>query len=435
MSRFPLTPLRLTLATLAATSLLLSACTEPAPTLPGVNPATGAVPPPAAPDTGRTSGPVALLVPLSGPLATIGQSIEQAVKLAFTAPGAPALDVRDTAGTPQGAAAAAQAAIAAGDGLILGPLTKDDTQAVASIAHAANVNVLAFTNDDSVAAPGVWPLGITPGQQVRRVVSYAANNGRTRTAAILPESPYGHLMGIALQAQAQQLGEPSPQIGYFSNSFASLTRTVRNVSDFDSRGAGIQARIRAARELDNQAGRIAAAKLSRQPVPPPPFDALLVGATGEQLAEIGTLLPYYEAAPPQIQLLGPALWERDAAAMASHSSLRGALYAAPDVSLGRGFEQKFQSIYGNPPPSRVDNIGFDAGAIAVLAAGNGGFTAENLTNPTGFSGTDGVFRLGADGHVQRGLAVFKIEPGGPQIVSPAPSELPPAPVPTAPPTS
>ncbi|MDE8347706.1 MAG: penicillin-binding protein activator, partial [Acidocella sp.] len=110
--------------------------------------------------------------------------------------------------------------------------------------------------------------------------------------------------------------------------------------------------------------------------------------------------------------------------MASHAALRGALYAAPDNSLSAGFQQKFQSIYGAMPLSSVDNIGFDAGAIAVLAAREGGFTTQILANPTGFSGTDGVFRLDDNGHVQRGLAVFKVEPGGPQIVSPAPTQLP-----------
>ncbi|MDX5930811.1 penicillin-binding protein activator [Acidiphilium acidophilum] len=438
MSRHLLTPLRLALATAAATSLLLSGCTEPAPGLPGL-PMSGATaePPSAIPDTGRTSGPVALLLPLSGPFAPIGQSIKQAVQLAFSAPGAPPLDIRDTGGTPQGAAAAASAAIAAGDGLILGPLTKSDTQAVASVAHAANVNVIAFTNDETVAAPGVWPLGITPGQQVSRVVSYAADHGRTRTAAILPDNAFGRLMGASLEAQAQNLGEPSPNIGYFDNSFQSLTHTVRSISAFDSRGASIEAQIRAARDQDDQAGRIRAAKLEREPIPPPPFDALLVGATGEQLAEVGTLLPYYEAGPPQIQLLGPSLWAHDATAMATHDSLRGAVYAAPDPSLGLAFDQKFQSTYGSAPPG-IDKIGFDAGAIAVLAAREGGYTMQVLTNPSGFTGTDGVFRLDPDGHVQRGLAVFKVEPGGPQIVSPAPATLPPPTnqeEPAAPPTS
>lgn len=434
MSRRVLTPVRPALATAAAMSLLLASCTEPAPTLPGVVPESGANQTLPVRNSGQPSSPVALLVPLSGPRAAIGQSLEQSVKLAFSAPGAPALDVRDTGGTPQGAAAAAQAAIAAGDGLILGPLTKPDTQAVVPIAHAANINILAFTNDETVAAPGVWPLGISPGQQVRRVVSYAADQGRTRTAAILPEDAYGQLMGSALQTQARQLGEPVPNIGYFGQSFVSLTKTVRSVTDFDTRGAGIEAEIRAARAQDDQAGRIAAAKLERQPIPPPPFDALLVGATGEQLAEIGTLLPYYEATPPQIQLLGPALWSGDAIAMANHGTLRGAVYAGPDPALGQVFEQKFQSIYGNPPPSGVDNVAFDAGAIAVLASRQGGFTAQVLTNPTGFSGTDGVFRLNPNGEVQRGLAVFKVEPGGPQIVSPAPTDLPPPQL-TAPPTS
>lgn len=431
MSRRALTPLTLTLATVLASSLFLASCSEPMPGLPGLGPV-GMMPPGEMPNAGKTSGPVALLVPLSGPLAPIGQSIEQSVKLAFAAPGAPALDVRDTGGTPQGAAAAAQAAIAAGDGLILGPLTAGDTQAVAPIARAANVNVLAFTNDETVGAPGVWPLGISPGQQVRRVMSYAADHGRTRAAAILPDNAYGRMMASALRAKANALGEPSPRIGYFGHSFASLTQTVRSVSAFDSRGAGIEAKIRAARDRDNEAGRLIAAKLERQPIPPPPFDALLVGATGEQLAEVGTLLPYYEAGPPQVQLLGPALWARDARAMATHGSLLGAIYAAPDPSLGLAFVQKFEARYGGSAPPGIDKVGFDAAAIAVLVSREGGYTDRVLTNPEGFSGADGVLRLDPNGHVQRGLAVFKIEPGGPQTVSPAPTSLPP---PAAPPIS
>lgn len=386
-------------------------------------------------NAGQTGGAVALLVPLSGKYAAIGQSIEQSVKLAFSAPGSPRLDVHDTGGTPSGAIAAAKAAIGNGDGLFLGPLTKEDTKAITPVTQSANINVLAFTNDSSVARPGVWPLGISPGQQVRRVVSYAINHGRTRTAALLPEGAYGQLMSAALNQEAQALGTPAPRIQYFSPSFSSLNQGVRSVSDFDSRGASIEAKIRAARDLDNQTGRTLAAKLQREPIPPPPYDALLIGATGGQLAEIQNFLPYYDSGPPQVQILGPALWAHDAAAMATHEALRGALYAAPDPSMGSGFIQKFQATYGNAPVSGIDKVGFDAGAIAVLASREGGYTINVLTNPSGFTGADGVLRLNPDGHVQRGLAVFKVESGGPQIVSPAPQDLPPPTAPAAPPTS
>ena len=350
--------------------------------------------------------------------------MDQAAHLAFASPGAPHLDVRDTGGTPAGAAEAAQAAIAAGDGLILGPLTKDETAAVAPIAQKANVNMLAFTNDETLDAPGLWTLGISPGQQVRRVIGFTAQRGRTRTAAILPENAFGQIMATALRKETQRLGEPSPKVGFYQNGdFSSLTATVRSVADFNGRGAGLEARIRAARDQDDQAGRILAAKLSREPIPPPPFDTLLLGATGEQLAEMGTLLPYFDVGAPAVQLVGPMLWAHDATSMASHDGLRDALYAAPDPASRAAFVQKFEQAYGGTAPRSVDDVAFDGAAIAVLAAHEGGFTTRVLTNPTGFLGTDGVLVLLANGHVRRGLAVFKVAPGGPTIVSPAPLTL------------
>lgn len=427
MSRTTLTPVALVLATLAA--LALAGCsTAPRSTATG-----GAVPSaPLAARATRTHGPVALLVPLTGPYGGIGHSIEQAVKLAFSAPGAPRLDVENTGGTATGAASAAQNAIGKGAGLILGPLTMVETRAVTPIAQSAGVNVLAFTNDDSMARPGVWPLGISPDQQVGRVVSYAIESGRTRTAAILPDDQFGRLMATALRRTTTRLGAPPPRIGYYSSSFSSLNATTRNISQFDSRGAGLMARIRAARDQDSAAGRRLAAKLRSEPVPPPPFDSLLLGATGEDLAELQTFLPYYEAGPPQVQLMGPALWSSRAKAMATHEVLRGAIYAAPDPAAGLPFDQKFQATYGGAMPPSIDKVAFDAAAISVLAAHEGGFKTAVLTESRGFSGTDGPLRLLPNGHVERGLAVFRIEPDGPKVVSPAPQTLPsPAPSPNA----
>jgi hypothetical protein len=46
-----------------------------------------------------------------------------------------------------------------------------------------------------------------------------------------------------------------------------------------------------------------------------------------------------------------------------------------------------------------------------------------LTEPSGFTGTDGVLQLEPNGKVQRGLAVFEIAPTAPTISSPAPTTL------------
>jgi branched-chain amino acid transport system substrate-binding protein len=360
---------------------------------------------------------VALLLPLTGSMASLAQPMQQAAQLAMNTPGAPALDVKDTGGTPDGAAAAARAAIADGVGLILGPLTSSETAAVAPVARAANVPVLAFTNDPAQAQPGVWTLGITPAQQVRRLVGAAQGQGKTRFAALLPANDFGRVMGEALTqaTSAQQL--PPPDVRQYSPGMASINQAVRDLSGYASRRGPIDAQIRAAREAGTPEGRKQAQELARSSIPPAPFDALLLGDTGESLSEIAAMLPYYDIDRGSVRILGPALW---ASPSSGSRQMGGAWYAAPDPAARTAFEQAYSDKYGGSPPPLAD-LAYDAAAIARVAAGQGGFSPAALAQPAGFAGVDGWLGLQDDGHVRRGLAVFEIQRGGPQIVDPAPT--------------
>lgn len=364
------------------------------------------------------SGQVAILLPLSGPHADIGQPMLQAAKLALDAPDAPALDVRDTTGTPDGAAAAARAAIAAGDGLILGPLTSAETAAVAPIARAAGVAMLAFTNDPAQAQPGVWVLGITPGQQVRRLVTAVQGDGKTRIAALLPNNDFGRAMATALTQAAAARSLPPPDIRQYEPTMASINETARDLSDFAHRRGPIDAQIRAARAEGTAEGRRKAQELTREPIPPPPFDALLLGDTGEPLAEVAAVLPYYDIDASLVRILGPALW---ASTGSGGGQIIGAWYAAPDPAARAAFEQAYMAKYGAAPPPLSD-LAFDAAAIARVLASHGGYSARTLAQPNGFAGVDGWLALQPDGSVRRGLAVFEFQRGGgSQMLAPAPT--------------
>jgi branched-chain amino acid transport system substrate-binding protein len=412
----------------------LAGCAQPYPTSnnfnTGLPPLPGQLPPPpgcgnTAPEgtTGKTGGAVALLVPLTGDLAPVGQALENAAKLAFPAGDTASLDVRDTGGTAAGATAAAQAAIANGDGLILGPLTSGEAHAVAPIAQAADVNVLPFTNDSSVSAPGIWPLGISPDQQVKRALAAASAAGRTQVAALLPDDDFGHALGTALQTETAALGEPAPSITFFDDGFSAINQALRDVSDFADRGAGLEAEIKAAKNEDSAAGNEKARELSRQQAPAPPFNALFIGSfNGGELAEMATLLPFYSVNQPQVQFIGPANWAGISAQLGRNGVFNGSIYAAPDPAAASAFDAKYSTTYGAAPPAIAD-VAFDAAAIAHLLAGEGGFTSNLLTNPSGFTGADGVLQLDPDGQVQRGLAVFEVSPSGATITSPAPASL------------
>ena len=358
---------------------------------------------------------VAILLPLSGARADLGQAMLHGAQLALDGPDAPLLDAKDTGGTPDGAAAAAQSAIAAGAGLILGPLTSAETAAVAPIARAANVAVLAFTNDPSQAQPGVWTLGITPGQQVRRLVAAAQAQGKSQFAALLPENDFGHVMAQALNQATASNGAAPPNVRFYSPGMQAINVATRDLSGYASRRGPIDAQIHAARALGTPEGRHQAQELAKSGIAPPSFNTLLLADSGEALAEIASLLPYYDIDRSAVQIIGPALWSSPSSGA---SQFRGAWYAAPDPAARGNFEQAYAAKYGGGPPPLAD-LAYDAASIARVLASHG-YSVGTLTQPSGFVGADGWFALLSDGQVRRALAVFSIDRGGPQMVEPAP---------------
>jgi len=104
------------------------------------------------------------------------------------------------------------------------------------------------------------------------------------------------------------------------------------------------------------------------------------------------------------------------------AALDGGWYAAPDSAGYRNFAQRYRARYMQDPV-RTATLAYDA--VALIAAlvktqGPQRFSPETLTNPSGFSGIDGLFRFRADGTNERGLAVLRVTSSGPQIISPAP---------------
>jgi branched-chain amino acid transport system substrate-binding protein len=367
------------------------------------------VPPPA-------GSRIALLAPLTGTYAAAAPAIVNAVKLGL-GPAAASLDVLDTGSTAQGAAAAAQRAIADGAGLIIGPLTDTEASAVAPVTQPAHVDVLSLTSDSSVARPGLWTLGITPAAQVQALAQAASAQGHGTIAALLPQSPLGDAMGRALQADAASATVQT----YAAGSFSSMNGALRSLSGYSARRGPIDSQIKQLRGSHTVAGRQEAARLARSPIPPAPFNALLVAETGSGLGELASLLPYYDVNPGPVLVLGPGLWAANPGVV-SGAGFKGALYAAPDPAAAAEFMASYSSAYGGPP-APLAAIAFDAGAIARVTTVSGQINQAALTNPSGFSGADGVLVLDPDGTVRRGLAVFQVGAGDAQIVQPAPKSL------------
>ena len=129
---------------------------------------------------------VGFLLPLSGRHKAVGQALMNAAQLALFDVSGEKFDlvVRDTAGTPTGATAAMESLLSEKVDLVVGPLFATSVSAITPLARSAGINVLSFSNDQAVAGDGIYVLGLTPEEQIRRVVDYSAAQGIRKIAEI-----------------------------------------------------------------------------------------------------------------------------------------------------------------------------------------------------------------------------------------------------------
>jgi ABC-type branched-subunit amino acid transport system substrate-binding protein len=114
------------------------------------------------------------------------------------------------------------------------------------------------------------------------------------------------------------------------------------------------------------------------------------------------------------------LW--DDTKLFSDPNLSGAWFAAPDVSGFRALAQRYKTRFGQEPV-RTASLAYDAVSLVaalVKTQGPNRFSEEILANPSGFAGTDGVFRFRSDGTSERGLAIMEIGNGTARVINPAP---------------
>ena len=382
----------------------LSACAPtvtappPQPQAPVVVPAPPPTPAPAPPPQAIQPAPlppgakvpVALLLPLSGQSAALGQSMLDAALMAVYDVGADQIKLmpHDTGGGPQAAAAAAHAAIDDGARLIIGPLLAGDVEAVKPIAQAANVPVVAFSTTASLAGNGVYLLSFQPRQEIMRVVGYAHSKGISRFAILAPSTPYGQLATQAMQDAVAANQSQLVVTGEYPPTLSGLDAAARSF----------------ARQGTN-------------------YDALLLPDGGARLKALAPYLAYYKIDPDKIRLLGTGLW--DDPSLGSEVVLQHGWYAAPDPQGRAAFERRFREAEGHAPP-RLATLAYDATALAAVLAKNPAgpdFSAAAMTNPSGFVGLDGVFRLNQSGLVERQLAVLEVERDGPKVIDPAPQNF------------
>src|SRR5882762_4227191 len=224
--------MRQSLFALATAAFLLGACGEQPQTSTPPAPATTVKASIGSPVTSSGKTRIALLLPLSGQAAEVGQALQQAAEMALFDTGAKelALAAYDSGETPEQATEAYRKARADGTALVLGPLFGTSAKALAPLVSQGGANVVSFSNDEQAAQRGVWIMGIAAPPQVRRVVDYAVDQGIKRFAVFAPQTSYGQQMARTLESQAPVRGATVVAIEFYDANSGDLGPAARRLA-------------------------------------------------------------------------------------------------------------------------------------------------------------------------------------------------------------
>lgn len=338
--------------------------------------------------------PVALLVPGGSGNANdvhLAKSLENAARLAASELSGVQIDLRvyNTAGNANQAGAMATQAVNDGAKIILGPVFAQSANAAGTAVAGRNVNILSFSNNPDIAGGNVFIMGNTFKNTANRMTRFAHRQGK------------GKIMIVHGNDQAEVLGRNAIQAA-ISNSGASLA----GATSFELSQNGI---VQAAPQIAAQA-KISGAQ-----------SVFFTSGTSGAMPFLAGLLPQNGLSPANVQFIGLQRWDIPSNALAL-PGLQGGWFALPDPNLSARFSSRYQAKYGSTPHP-IAGLAYDGVAAigALVRAGkSNALTSTALTQPQGFVGVNGIFRLRGDGTNERGLAVAQIRNNQVVIIDPAP---------------
>ncbi|WP_335947544.1 penicillin-binding protein activator [Salipiger bermudensis] len=339
---------------------------------------------------------VALLVPQSDSgAASIARDLENAARLAIADLDGVTIDlaVYDTAGSGATAAAQAQRAVDEGAKIILGPLRGEVAVEASKVVADEGVNVLAFSNNPSIAGGNLFVLGPTFENTADRLMQYGRGNGLSSIAILHSEDVPGQFGRNAIQQAASQNGVRVATVQPYPLSVEGVTSTAQSMGDI-ARNSGADSVF------------------------------ITTDATNAAMPLLLQVMPENGLDPAEFQYVGLTRWDVKPELFA-YPGANGAWFALPNQSMQRNFTSRYSAAYGeNPHP--LAGLAFDGIAAigALVEQGRGdALTGRALTQSAGFQGTGGVFRLKSDGTNERGLAVATVRNNQMVILDPAPSSF------------
>ena len=370
---------------------------------------------------------VGVLLPLSGEASRYGNGLKNATMLALDDAKNPDLILQyyDTKGSDEGARIAVENAINQNVQMIIGPLKSSSVKAISPQTTRKNIPVIAFSTTEDVLQPSVYTLGLLVDEQVDRIVSYAVKQGRSKLALLVPDNATGIAVAKAAAKAAQKNHIVITRIAFYPPNTTDFSTILKEMTDYNTRYnrmEKLKASLKAkAANGDAEAQRALKRVSTHDTLGEVDFDMVLIPEKGAKLKSAVAMFGYYDVYTPDVKFLGTSIWENST--LNGESTIIGSWYPVISRSHSNYFVNKYNYVF-NERPQALYSLGYDAVALAnAISKQDTSNYGAIITNPDGYVGINGMFRLFENGRNQHSLDIVEVTKEGEKVVDQAPDRF------------
>ncbi len=357
---------------------------------------------------------VAILLPLSGQLKNIGESLLNSVQLSLFENNKKniVLKVYNTEGTTFGAVNAINRAIEEGIDVVIGPLFSTETKAIKDILSKNNLIAFSLSNDQElINTPNVFVTGSIPEQEIQTLIAYMTQSDFFNYVALMPNTTYGALMNKILRNTISNKDGLLIKSEYYDQNDKNLITKISALANFYEVPQTLYENYEKKKLEQKILGITEDTELVIKEDEKIYPQCLFIAEGGKSAEQIANLLFVVQKDSRHVQLVGTSKLDGDDN-ITINPYLDNAIFIGANPEKYKAFSDSYLSFY-RKKPIKIGSIVYDLVKIIddLFIKDNSEFVINKkaVLNPNGFDGIDGKFRFLPNGLVERRMYVLQLQ--------------------------
>lgn len=359
---------------------------------------------------------VALLVPLSGPIKPVGESILNVAQMSmfYNKKKNMTLMVYDTNGTTFGAVKAMKKAIKDGIDVVIGPLFMSETKAIQNLAKNNGILIFSLSNEQELLNfDNIFVTGSIIEQEIQTLITYMMENDTYNYVALMPNTSFGATINKVLREIITGKDGLLIKTDFYEHNDKNLMRKINELVSFYEIPKTLYDNFekkKLEQKLSGSQEELEFKISDDEKIYP---HSIFIAEGGKNAEQIANLLFVIQKGDKKIQLIGTTKLDGDDNVL-FNPYLNDTIFVGANPKKYEKFSKNYYEIY-HSKPLKITSMVYDLVNILddVYDRIDGVYMPNKtkLLNPYGFDGIDGRFRFLPNGLVERRLYVLQFKDG------------------------